>query len=129
MTHTSGGFELPTWVDTVYAEAGGETYARVSNAKVWSGGIVGESSAELITVSTASGSAAYVGIERLEVAVDGRKGTFVLSHVASGDATGGTMTVAVVPGSGTGELAGLTGTMQIDRSPAGEHTWEFEYGL
>ncbi|GAA1869145.1 DUF3224 domain-containing protein [Pseudonocardia ailaonensis] len=129
MTQTSGGFELPTWEDSIYAEPEGESYARVSNTKIWSGGITGESSAELITMRAASGSAAYVGIERLDVALDGRKGTFVLAHVAQGDASGGSMTVTVVQGSGTGELVGLTGSMQIRRSDEGAHTWEFEYTL
>jgi len=129
MTHTSGGFELPTWVDSIYAEPAGESYARVSNTKVWSGGIVGDSAAELVTMSTGTGTAAYVGIERMDVTLDGRKGTFVLTHVAQGDATGGSMTVTVVPGSGTGDLTGLTGAMQIARSPEGVHTWEFDYDL
>lgn len=34
----------------------------------------------------------------------------------------------VVPGSGTGELAGLSGTMAIDIVD-GEHFYEFEYAL
>jgi hypothetical protein len=125
VTRTNGSFELPTWQDDVYAAPEGRTFSRVSLTKVWSGGIVGESSAELVMMVADSGAAAYVGIERLDVAVDGRKGTFAFAHVARGDE----FSVAVVDGSGTGELDGLAGTLQITVSPEGEHTYELDYTL
>lgn len=51
----------------------------------------------------------------------------MLRHSAVGSATGGSMSVDVVPGSGTGDLAGLSGTFSIERSPEGEHTYSFDY--
>ena len=55
------------------------------------------------------GSASFVGIERVTGTLAGRTGTFVLQDagtLADGEVTG---TWFVVPGSGTGELAGLCG--------------------
>ena len=49
--------------------------------------------------------------------------------VAMGSAAGGDMRVDVLPGSGTGELAGLTGELTIAKSEAGEHTYSFSYEL
>jgi hypothetical protein len=58
----------------------------------------------------------------------GRRGTFVLQH--SGTMTQGApqLVVSVVPDSGTGELVGLAGTMQIDIAD-GKHSYVFEYTL
>jgi len=73
-------------------------------------------------------SAGYVAIERVSGALHGRKGSFVLQH--SGIMTRGApqLTITVVPDSGTGELAGLTGTMGITIA-GGKHSYDFEYTL
>lgn len=101
----------------------------VSLAKDFEGGISGTSTARLLQAFSPDGSAAYVGIERVAAEVDGRKGTFVLRHTAVGSAEGGSMSVDVVPGSGTGDLAGLTGSLTIAQSAEGEHTYAFDYAL
>jgi hypothetical protein len=38
------------------------------------------------------------------------------------------LSVSVVPDSGTGELAGIEGTMQIENN-AGQHTYVFDYSV
>jgi hypothetical protein len=83
----------------------------------------------MLMAGATDGTAVYVAIERVDAAVDGRKGTFVLRHSALGSAAGGDMRVDVLPGSGTGELAGLTGELTIAKSDADEHTYAFEYQL
>jgi hypothetical protein len=40
----------------------------------------------------------------------------------------GSLNIIVVPDSGTGELAGLSGTLRIDIT-AGKHNYVFEYSL
>ncbi len=99
------------------------------NTKFFHGGIEGSSSTELLTAVTEHGSAAYVGIERVTATVDGRVGGFVLQHNAVASEDGGSLQVTVVPGSASGELAGLSGQMQIERHPDGEHTYTFDYEL
>jgi hypothetical protein len=126
---TTGRFDLTRWDEEVYDEADGVKLQTVSLAKTFEGGIRGTSTARLLQAFSPDGSAAYVGIERVIAAIDGRKGTFVLRHSAVGSAAGGSMNVDVVPGSGTGDLAGLTGTFTIDRSPEGEHTYTFDFDL
>ncbi|MEN3270456.1 MAG: hypothetical protein V7646_7350 [Pseudonocardia sp.] len=61
--------------------------------------------------------------------IDGRKGTFVLRHSASGSVSGGDFRVDVVPDSATGDLTGLRGALSIVKSPDGEHTYTFDYDL
>ena len=40
-----------------------------------------------------------------------------------------TLIVTVVPGSGTAQLTGLTGKMNIIIAPGGKHSYDFEYTL
>jgi hypothetical protein len=88
----------------------------------------GDLEATAVGEMLSAGSAGYVAIERVSGALHGRRGTFVLQH--SGTMTRGAqaLSVTVVPDSGTGQLAGLTGTMVILITD-GEHTYDFEYTL
>ncbi|MBV8972896.1 MAG: DUF3224 domain-containing protein [Sphingomonadaceae bacterium] len=75
-----------------------------------------------------SGSAGYVAAEKVEGTLDGRQGSFVLMHSATMTAGKPEMRVFVVPGSGTGALAGLTGTLAI-RIEGGQHFYTLDYDL
>ena len=74
------------------------------------------------------GVAGYVAIEFVTGALGGKHGSFALQHFATMDGRGPNMQVIVVPGSGTGELAGIEGTFTI-RIENREHFYEFEYAL
>jgi hypothetical protein len=129
MTTTTGRFDITSWDEEVVEDAEGAKLVRARNTKSFEGGITGTSAAELLQALAGGGTAVYVAIERVTAAVDGRKGTFVLRHSALADGDRGDMRVDVVPNSGTGELAGLTGVLAIAMSEAGEHTYSFEYAL
>jgi hypothetical protein len=58
----------------------------------------------------------------------GRHGSFVLQHSATMDQSGRKMTVLVVPGSGTGELSGISGSFEIIIE-GGKHSYDLEYSL
>ena len=60
--------------------------------------------------------------------LEGKKGTFVLMHSATMTQGVPALNVTVVPGSGTGELAGLTGKMDILIAD-GKHSYVFDYTL
>jgi hypothetical protein len=74
------------------------------------------------------GVAGYVAIEFVTGALGGKHGSFALQHFATMGGRGPNMQVIVVPGSGTGELAGIEGTFTI-RIENREHFYEFEYAL
>ena len=74
------------------------------------------------------GVAGYVAIEVVTGVLQGRHGSFALQHLATMDASGAKMTVVVVPGSGSGELKGITGTFTI-KIADGVHSYDFEYSL
>jgi uncharacterized protein DUF3224 len=88
----------------------GPALMRIHVEETFSGDIEGEGVAEFLQVARADGSASFVGVERVAGSVAGKEGTFVLqdSGTVEGKVVSGEW--FVVPGSGTGELAGLRGT-------------------
>ena len=97
--------------------------------KKFRGGLEGTSSGEMLAVRTGvEGSAGYVAMERVTGTLEGRSGSFALQH--SGTMTRGTpsLSVTVVPDSGTGELEGISGAMTIDVT-GGKHAYTFSYRL
>jgi hypothetical protein len=130
MTTTTGRFDLTSWDEEAYDDAEGARLVKVRNTKAFEGGISGTSTTELLQAIAGDGGAAYVGMERVTAEIDGRKGTFVFRHSASMTADGGgDMRVDVVPGSATGDLAGLGGELTITMTPDREHSYTFAYTL
>ena len=95
--------------------------------KEFSGDMVGASEARMIAAFTGTpGSAGYVAIEHFTGSVGGKSGSFVLQHsgvMNKGDAQ---LTVTIVPDSGAGELAGISGTLEIDNDE-GQHSYVLDY--
>jgi hypothetical protein len=97
--------------------------------KQFHGDLVGTSKGQMLTAGDSTkGSAGYVAIEQVTGTMAGRSGSFALQH--SGTMTNGALelNIKVVPGSGTGQFAGLAGTMTI-KIEGGKHFYEFEYSL
>lgn len=128
--HASGAFDVkvtPQKPDNPEAEAA--NLGRMSLDKKFHGDLDGTSKGEMLAaMSEVKGSAGYVAMERVSGTLSGRGGTFVLLH--QGIMTRGIpqLSVTVVPDSGTGDLAGLTGSMTI-KIEEGKHFYEFEYQL
>ena len=79
---------------------------------------------------TPSGGAGYVAMERIVGRLHDRVGTFVLLHLGTIDGSGqpvGHWTI--VPGSGTGELAGLSGHAHIGADDDGTHRIQLHYEI
>lgn len=102
---------------------------RMSIDKTFHGDLEGTSRGQMLTAMTpVDGSAGYVAVEKVTGTLDGRSGSFVLQH--NGTMSGGEqrLTITVVPDSGTGELAGVAGSMTIEVRD-GEHSYELAYTL
>jgi hypothetical protein len=74
------------------------------------------------------GVAGYVAIEVVTGILNGKNGSFALQHTATMDQRGSKMSVIIVPGSGTGELKGVSGTFDIQIAN-GQHSYDLEYTL
>jgi hypothetical protein len=97
--------------------------------KQFHGDLTATSAGEMLSAMTGvEGSAAYVALERVSGTLGGRRGAFVLQHTGVMTRGVGQLTIAVVPDSGEGELAGLRGQLTI-RIDGGAHFYDFAYTL
>jgi hypothetical protein len=109
--------------------AGGSHLGRRGLNKRFSGDLEGSSVGQILSAMTdTAGSASYVAIEQVTATLAGRSGSFVLQHSGVMDRGAASLSVSVVPDSGTGDLVGLSGRMDIEIA-AGEHRYRFDYGL
>lgn len=107
----------------------GSSIGRMSIDKTISGDLVATTKGQMLSAMTeVKGSAGYVAIEKVEGELKGKKGTFVLQHTGTMNRGSPSLSVTVVPDSGTGELVGLAGQFNIIIA-AGKHTYEFVYTL
>lgn len=103
---------------------------RFALEKRFHGDLAAIATGEMLTALTATeGSAAYVAIEKVTGTLAGRTGSFHLQHTGSMNRGAPTLTITVVPDSGTDGLAGLTGTMRVHIASDGAHSYEFDYTL
>jgi hypothetical protein len=65
-------------------------------------------------------------MEQVTGTLNGRSGSFMLQHSGTMDAGAQALTVQVVPSSGTGELAGISGQMTIIIEGK-KHSYVMEY--
>jgi uncharacterized protein DUF3224 len=103
-------FAVESWNEETFKELDGD--AKLTRASVTgslTGDIVGSSETEWLMVYGQDGTARYVGLQRIDGALGGKEGSFVVE--SNGDFDGGEAkgTWSVIAGSGTGDLVGLTG--------------------
>src|SRR3954447_3204003 len=129
-TGATAALTIDSWDQEAYDESDGASLARALVTKTFTEDLEGTSVGNLLLVGAQEGSAAYVGIERVTGKLHGRAGTFVLQHSAVMTSVGGgSMTVTVVPDSGTGQLRYLSGRSEIERHEDGTHTFTMDYEL
>lgn len=98
--------------------------------KSYLGDLEATSKGQMLTAGSAvKGSGAYVAIEKVSGTLNGRSGTFILQHVGTMNRNVPQLTITVVPDSGTGDLEGISGNMNITIAPGGKHSYDLEYEL
>lgn len=125
-SRAAGDFEVKVLPQ---ASEEGTAIARMLLDKQFHGDLEATSKGQMLAAGTAvQGSAGYVAIEQVSGTLKGRTGTFVLQHSGTMNRGEPQLSVTVVPDSGTGELAGLAGRMDIIIE-GGKHSYVFEYRL
>ena len=122
-----GPMQVDIEAEPPFLEQDGLTLNRNVVRKEFSGGMVGASEAQMLAAFTGTpGSAGYVALEHFTGSVDGKVGSFVLQHSGVMNKGDGQLTVTIVPDSGTGELVGISGTLDINNDE-GQHSYVFDY--
>jgi Protein of unknown function (DUF3224) len=106
---TNTSYTIADWKEETIKEFEGGKMTRAIVEKTYSGAIEGSGLQEYLMTYKADGIVDYLGMELITAKVDGKTGTFVLSEegkFADGKATS---ECTVIPGSGTGELTGISG--------------------
>ncbi|MGA8217185.1 MAG: DUF3224 domain-containing protein [Solirubrobacterales bacterium] len=111
-----------------YAEAEGTELSRVHISRTFTGDLEGEGTAEIM-IAKSEGGGGYVGHDRIAGTLGGRTGTFVLQHGGIMGPAGISNTGTIVPGTGTGELEGISGEGTMLADEEGNHTLTLSYDL
>jgi Protein of unknown function (DUF3224) len=129
MTRADGTFEVKLSPQAADDQGGGAALGRMLIDKQFHGDLEATSKGQMLAHMTGvKGSAGYVAMEVVTGRLGGRSGVFVLQHTGTMSHGSQQLSVTVVPDSGTGELAGLTGKMAIIIAD-GKHSYEFEYAI
>lgn len=128
-THASGTFDVQLTPEANDSAPAGVALGRLSIDKQFHGDLEAMSKGAMLSARTpVADSAGYVAIERVTGTLGGRRGSFVLQHNGSMKRGVSSLTVHVVPDSGTDELTGIAGEMTINIA-GGDHFYEFDYTL
>jgi len=130
MHHATGTFAVTLTPADEEAVEAGLGLSRYTLSKTFVGGITGTATGQMLAggppgVDT---SGTYVALERVVGSLDGREGAFLLAHRGDINPDGYSLSITVVPGSGTGELAGLTGDFALTMVD-GTHHYDLAYQL
>ncbi|HZQ67518.1 MAG TPA: DUF3224 domain-containing protein [Terriglobales bacterium] len=127
--HATGSFDVKL-APQATSDPSNANFARMSMDKQFHGDLEATSKGEMLSSATSvKGSAGYVAMELVTGTLQGRSGSFTLQHSASMNRGTPQLSITVVPDSGTGQLQGITGKMDIRIEPGGKHYYDFAYTL
>ena len=124
--HATGSFDVKITPQETAADA---PVARMLLYKQFHGGLDAVAHGEMMAAhEPLTGAGAYVAIDRVTGTLDGRSGSFLMAHRGIANADGQQLDIVIVPGSGTGQLSGITGSVGI-RIEEKKHFYTIDYAL
>ena len=127
---TNARFVIKSWDEKPYGESAElPRLTRASVTKAFSGDIEGEGHVEYLMMYRGDGSATFVGLERVTGRLGGKTGSFVLERTGVFEGGLAKESYSVIRGSGTGELAGLTGEGKTSVGHGREHPFTLNWDL
>lgn len=115
--------------EAMSAPPGAAPLSRRSLDKQYEGGLQGQALGEMLAAGQPqAGEAAYTALESFSGTLDGRTGSFALAHLGLMSGERQDLRIAIVPGSGLGELVGISGELRL-RIEGGVHHYELSYRL
>jgi hypothetical protein len=107
-----------------------DALGRMTIDKIFHGELEGTSVGQMLTGMSPSEktSGAYVAIEKVTGTVNGKSGSFILEHRGIMNRGAQSLQVRIVPDSGTGELTGISGELEIIIEGK-KHSYVLSYSL
>jgi hypothetical protein len=130
MTTGKTSFTTKTWDEKPYSEIDEDRkLTRTRAVFVYEGEIEGEGTVDYLMAYGPQGLGSFVGLERIVGRLAGRAGSFVIQHTGTFDPKAVHAHWHFVPGSGTGELQGLTGSGEVVLEGHGPYPITFDFNL
>ena len=125
---TKATFKIISWDEEPFDEPeDGPKLTRAHIKKSFHGDLSGTGNLMYVMTYLDSGAASFTGFEKVVGSLGERTGSFVLQHTGSYDGEEARAEYEVVPGSGTNELAGLSGNGGFSAGDADEHDMTLDY--
>jgi uncharacterized protein DUF3224 len=124
-THTTGTFKIDSWDEEPHGDDGG--VARAAVKQTFSGDIEGEGQTQWLMWYRPDKTADFVGYLRLEGRIGERSGALVFRSTGAFDGKEASGPLAIVEGSGTGELAGIAGQGSFSAPMGGQPSVSLDY--
>jgi hypothetical protein len=121
-------FRIKSWDEKPYGDAPPKL-TRAKIQRTFEGDLEGESSLEYLMAYPEGKPAAFVGHELFTGKFKGRAGSFVMQREGTAESDGVHERFFILPGTATGELAGLTGKGEWHSGHAESYPFSFEYEL
>ena len=122
--HARGPFDVKVTPQDTAPDA---AVARMLLYKEFRGDLEAIAHGEMIAAAEPlTGAGVYVAIDRVTGTLHGRSGSFLIAHRGIRNADGQELSIVIVPGTGTGQLTGITGSLGIE-IVGKEHFYSVEY--
>jgi hypothetical protein len=113
--------------ESIVEVPGGIRITRVGGRQQFAGSIEGEGFVDWIFCYLPDRTARFAGLQRIVGSIDGLAGSLVFESTGSHDGHRSAGSWRVVPGSGTGDLAGMEGEGTFDAPGGVEVAYTLEY--
>ena len=131
--HAEGTFTVASWEEDTFQDLAGQE-EKLTKARMGfqlSGDLAGDLVSDTLMYYREDGTAEYTGLQRFTGQIAGRSGTCVM--IADGGYNGGEArsTWRIIPGSGSGDLAGLEGSgisVAAAGQPGGTYSLDYKLG-
>ena len=128
--HATGTFEVRSGEEDAYETLDdGTRLTHASGAQTFHGDVEGDGAVHWLMVYRPDKTATFVGLQRITGSIHGRAGTIVFAADGGHDGTGSRIELRVVEGSGSGALAGITGSGHMTTPGGPNGTYEIDYEL
>ncbi|HEY3523409.1 MAG TPA: DUF3224 domain-containing protein [Candidatus Limnocylindrales bacterium] len=130
MAEASGTFTITGMAgEDELGTADGVRLTHAAGDQSFDGDIFGRGHVDWLFAYRPDRTAELVGLQRIEGTLEGRQGTFVLTSTGSHDGQTSNGRWTIVAGSGSGELATISGDGDWSAGPGPQATWRLRYEL